>query len=249
LKLIVNRKRVAVSELLGTLIMVAITLVAGAAVFGWINGQAGTSENAYGASVANNVNFLKERFVPVTQTFSASPSGGACSTVGGTNPHYYCNLLSFWVYNAGQITFRMYTVKIQNLTDIPSGLGACSTAGGCPLNILFFAGSTTSCATANPQNCGFIVYNKAGTAAVCTDAAAWATTGLSPYQPGFYQNGAVPASLAQGQLTANPYQITMPTTSSCAAGGNQYLYDGLAYTLTFTGLYGNTFTTTVTVNG
>ena len=242
------RKRRAISELMGTLIMVTITLVAGAAVFGWINGQANSSETAYGASVASNINFLRERFVPVTQSFSG-PAGAACSTVGGSSPHYYCNLFNFWVYNAGQITFQMYTVRIQNLTDIPNGLGACSTSGGCPLNILFFAGSSASCAASNPQTCGFIVYNKAGTSAVCTDTAAWTNSGAAPNQPGFYQNGAIPPTLAQGQLTSNPYQITMPTSSSCAAGGNQYLYDGLAYTLTFTGLYGNTVSTTVTVNG
>ena len=94
----------AVSELVGTLIMVAITLVAGAAVFGWINGQATTSETAYGASVANNVNFLRERFVIVATNFTntASPcSGIKCfSTLG------------VYLYNNGQLTVNISRITI-----------------------------------------------------------------------------------------------------------------------------------------
>ena len=95
MKLIVNWRRVAVSELVGTLIMVAITLIAGAAVFGWVNGQAGNSESAYGASVANNVNFLRERFVIVATNFTS------CS---GSSPSRTCTTLGVYLYNSGQLT-------------------------------------------------------------------------------------------------------------------------------------------------
>jgi flagellin-like protein len=250
LKISMRKRRRGLSELMGTLIMVTITLIAGAAVFGWINGQANSSETAYGVSVANNINFLHERFVVVTQSFSASPPQNpsiACSTVGGANPHYYCTLLTFWVYNSGQVGFNLYSVRIQNLSDIPNGFGICATSGGCPLNVLFFPASSSACSS-NPQTCGFVVFNKAGTSQICYDAAAFTTAG-SIYQPGFYQNGLPPTTLAQGLLTPNPYEITMPTASTCPGGGAQYLYDGLAYTLTFTGLYGNSLSTTVTVNG
>jgi flagellin-like protein len=97
-----HKKRVAVSELVGTLIMVAITLVAGAAVFGWVNGQAGSSENAYGQSVANNVNFLNERFSPVAVTFQ-----------GGTSAN-------FSIYNSGSVSFTLYSVQVQSLNSVPS---------------------------------------------------------------------------------------------------------------------------------
>jgi hypothetical protein len=40
----------------------------------------------------------------------------------------------------------------------------------------------------------------------------------------------------------------MPTSVTCPAGA-MYLYDGLTYTVTFTGLYGNTFHTTLMVVG
>lgn len=233
---------------MGTLIMVTITLIAGAAVFGWINGQANSSETAYGASVANNINFLRERFVIVTQSFAASPpsTSSACSTVGGTSPNYECTLLTFWPYNAGQITFTLYSVRIQNLTDMPA-----SAVNKNPLNAVFYAGTSTAC-SASAQNCGFVEYNKAGTAAICSQVSAWSAIS---FQPGFYtfQSPAtyvLPASLSIGQLTSNPYEITMPNSVTCSGVGAQYyLYDGITYILTFTGLFGNTISTTVAVNG
>jgi len=248
LKLIVNRRRVGVSELLGTLIMVAITLIAGAAVFGWINGQAGTSENAYGASVANNVNFLRERFVIVAQSFAASPpsTGLACSTVGGSSPNYECTLVTFWPYNSGQVQFTLFSVRIQNLTDMPASAGNKN-----PLNVVFYPGSSSGCSGPS-QTCGFVEYNKPGTSAICTLTSAWSSTNLDR---GFYEFQSpityiTATTLSQSQLTPYPFEITMPTAADCSAGGAQYfLYDGLSYVITFTGLFGNTFTTTVAVNG
>ena len=233
---------------MGTLIMVTITLIAGAAVFGWINGQANSSETAYGASVANNINFLRERFVIVTQSFAASPpsTSSACSTVGGTSPNYECTLLTFWPYNAGQITFTLYSVRIQNLTDMPA-----SATNKNPLNAVFYPGTSTACST-TAQTCGFVEYNKAGTTAICQVVTAWSAI---TQQPGFYlfqspNTYNLPTTLPQGQLTTYPYELTMPTSSTCSGAGAQYyLYDGISYVLTFTGLYGNTISTTVAVNG
>jgi len=233
LKLSLKRRRVAVSEIIGTLIMIAITLVAGAAVFGFVNGQAKNAEGAYGASVANNVNFLRERFSPVSQLFTGS-GGGACS--GGTAPYYQCLGASFWIYNNGAIAFTLGTIQIKNLTDIPA-----SAANPNPLNIVFY----TVCSTSS-SSCGFIAYNKAGSTTICSSNAALPTLN------GFYQKisgvNSVPATLALNTLSSNPYQITMPTTATCSAGA-QYLYDTVAYVFTFTGLYGNVYQTTLTVNG
>jgi len=220
--------------------MLAVTLIAGSAVFGWINGQAASSESAYGQSVANNVNFLNERFVVLTETFSGAGTGGACG--GGTSPNYQCTGASFWIYNTGQVGFTLLTLRIKNLTDIPK-----SAANPNPLNILFYAASTTGCA-ATSQTCGFVAYSQAGT--LCSSTVQFNPATL---QPGFYQtisgNPTPPIQpLLRGQLSVNPYQVTMPTALTCSAGV-MYLYDGIAYTFTFTGLYGSSFSTTVTVNG
>ena len=223
-----SKKRRAVSEIMGTLIMVTITLIAGAAVFGWINGQASNSESAYGQSVANNVNFLKERFVVVTQSFGTSPSGSACS-----GSPVQCSLMTFWLYNSGQVDFTLYSVRVKSLSSAN------------PLDILFYAGTSAGCAT-GAQNCGFVAFDPTGTTQICSDTAAW--SGLS-YQPGFYQSTTSPYTSTVGQgVLSSPFHVTMPDATTCSAGA-QYLYDGVAYALTFTGLYGNTYSTTVTVNG
>ena len=222
-----KRKRVAVSELIGTLVMVAITLVAGAAAFGYIENQAKVSEGAYGQSVANNVNYLRESFVVVSQTFSGTGAGNHCA--GGTPPNLQCTGAGFWLFNNGEIGFTLYSIQIKSTPLNPN------------LNIIFY-----SVCTVTSQYCGFYSYNSAGTL-ICSSQA------VLPTLNGFYQSTGpstffAPLVLSQSQLSTNAYQITMPTGSTCSAGA-QYLLDGLAYIVTFTGLYGNTFQTTLTVEG
>lgn len=102
MKLRGNRKRPGIAEIMGTLIMVAITLIAGSAVFGWIDGQAGSSENAYGQSVANNVNFLRESYsIVATQVLGCS--GGACTT------------LNLTLYNRGEVSLSVSSITIDTL--------------------------------------------------------------------------------------------------------------------------------------
>jgi flagellin-like protein len=232
-----NARRRAISDLFGSLLMIAITLIAGVAAFGWINSQAATSERAYGNSVGNNINLLNERFTVVTQTFYGG-GGGACS--GGTSPNFQCTGASFWIFNNGQAAFNLSTVQLRNLTDIPS-----TAANPNPVNIIFYAVSNTGCAS-GAQTCGFAAYNKAGTSQICSN------TQALPVISGFYQNNGVsnivPPLLLQNQLSNRPYQITMPTAATCTAGA-QYLYDGITYTFTFNGLYGNSVPVTVTVSG
>ncbi len=65
--------------------MIAITLVAGAAIFGFVNGQSSNSAQAVGNSAAQNINFLNEKEVVLT----ASNQGGSKANV--------------YVYNSGSI--------------------------------------------------------------------------------------------------------------------------------------------------
>lgn len=113
MKLVSGRRRVAVSDIIGTLIMVAITLVAGAAVFGFVNGQAGNSENQYGQAVANNVNYLREHFVIVNTQFSG------CAPAGGNR---YCNQVAVSLYNNGNVGLTPKSFTLINTTKTsPSG--------------------------------------------------------------------------------------------------------------------------------
>jgi len=63
--------------------MIAITLVAGTAVFGYVRGQANVSELAYGQNVGGTLNFLQERFVIPLVSYSS-------------------NSVTVYVYNNGQ---------------------------------------------------------------------------------------------------------------------------------------------------
>jgi len=105
------RRRRALSELVGTLLMVGITLVAGFAIFGFVNGQAGVSENQYGESVANNVNYLRENFVLVNVQFSYN--GAACSLSGG---QHYCNQVAVSIYNNGAVTLNIKQIVLDTLS-------------------------------------------------------------------------------------------------------------------------------------
>ena len=125
-----NRKRRAISELVGTLLMVAITLVAGAAAFSWVNGQASTSENAYGQNAAAGVNYLQEHFAPVTETFTCT--SGACTAA------------NIWIFNNGRVPFTLSTLQIQ--TAATCQIGPCSYY----LNVVFTStGYTTTTPSAS----------------------------------------------------------------------------------------------------
>jgi len=97
--------------------MVAVTLIAGTAVFGFVNGQAGSSSAQYGKSVANNVNYLSEHFVVVGVQF-ASSTGGSCGTAGG---HTYCSQVSVSIYNNGAVDLTIKEVLLKNVSSISAG--------------------------------------------------------------------------------------------------------------------------------
>jgi len=156
LKRKLSRKRVAVSELIGTLLMVAITLIAGAAAFGWVNGQAKTSEIAYGQNAAAGVNYLQEHFAPIASTFTGT-GGGACS--GSPDA---CTVANFWIFNNGRVSFTLSTLQIQSACT-PNNPPQCYY-----LNIIY-----TSPTTSQPSGT-FTAYNSAG-----------ASLGCTPNTPGF----------------------------------------------------------------
>src|SRR2546428_8125894 len=89
----VNRRRRGVSELTGTLMTMAITLIAGSAVFGYVRNQANVSELAYGQNVGGTLNYLQERFVIPLVSFSP-------------------NSVTIYLYNNGQIPDQFTQLEI-----------------------------------------------------------------------------------------------------------------------------------------
>lgn len=231
------RKR-AISELFATLLMVVVTLIAGAAVLGWVNGQAGSSERAYGNSAANNINYLNERFAVESQIFSGTGASGQCS--GGTPPYTQCTGASFYLYNDGSLNFTLYSIQVV------------STNSNYPLNIVFYSACATSGSCSNPSSNSREVVTAPSPCTVaspCNPPIVTAGGGSPP--TGFYLASGykVVPSLSVNTLSTGahgPYQITLPAPAST---GQLYMYDTVAYSITFTGLYGNTVQETLTANG
>ncbi len=100
------RRRHGLSEVMAAVITIAITVIAGAALFGFINGQAASSENSLGVANAANVNFLNERFVVAQVVYDAYPS---------------TNEMTVYFYNSGQVTDNFASIVVfagQNGMDI-----------------------------------------------------------------------------------------------------------------------------------
>ncbi len=70
-----------------------MTMVAGAAIFTYVNGQAGTASQAYGQAVGTNVNYLNEKFAIVDMTFGS-------------------NSVTVWIYNEGQETLGLLQIRL-----------------------------------------------------------------------------------------------------------------------------------------
>lgn len=92
-----SRKRKGLSELISTLLLVAMTLVAGVAIFGFVNTQAGVSELAYAQSVGASESFLQERFVASLVSYTSSS-------------------ITVYIYTNGQIPSQFAQIEVYGPT-------------------------------------------------------------------------------------------------------------------------------------
>ena len=92
-------RRRGVSEIVATLLAIAITIIAGAAVFGFVNGQAATTERQYGSSVGVTVNYLQEQFSVVDMSYTSSSQ------------------VALYIYNYGRTAFSPVEVILYNATQ------------------------------------------------------------------------------------------------------------------------------------
>jgi flagellin-like protein len=216
-----ERKRRAISEILGTLLMVGITLVAGAAVFGWANGQAGASEQALGQSAANQANYYHESFVVVSIQFSynSGTSTGACKATGGNT---WCDQVSVAVYNNGQVGLTIQSIVLANASS--------TSASGSSVPLLRVTFGLTSAAAgaynAPSYTCG-------------------TTNGPPPTVSENLLQSGVSEPIAKQSSPPTLFTFTLP--SSCPT--NSGILDGALYSVQLVGLYGNTVTSEVTANG
>ena len=103
------RKKRGISELTATVLTMAVTLVAGFSAFGYINTQAGVTENRYGQAVGGTVQYLEERFVVAQFAFSSSA-------------------VSVYLFNNGRITLQIAQVEVYD--SAKSSIDVMYTAAG-----------------------------------------------------------------------------------------------------------------------
>jgi flagellin-like protein len=95
-----RRRRVscrAASEVLGTILLVALTIAVGFAAWAWIRSSAIKSESGYNSEISGNINQLNERFVIINANFSTQT-------------------VSVWFYDEGSTTITVNTLLISNST-------------------------------------------------------------------------------------------------------------------------------------
>lgn len=88
--------RLGVSEVIGTLLTIAITLIAGAATWSYANSQAGVSETALLNSSLTSNNFLNEQFKVIGLTFASTTQ------------------VTFWAYNVGSVPLQFLSVRVSD---------------------------------------------------------------------------------------------------------------------------------------
>lgn len=89
-----SRRRVALSDAVGAILSMAITVIAGTALFGYVNNQARVSELNYAESIGATNNYLAENFKVIDLYFATSSQ------------------LGFWVYNTGKTNFQPFSVRL-----------------------------------------------------------------------------------------------------------------------------------------
>lgn len=241
-KVTASRRRVGLSELMGSLLMIALTLVAGAAVFGWVDSQAGVSEGALGAQAASQANYFRESFVNVGVQFYYNNSG-AVSGCKYFDPNTYCNEFTVYVYNNGAVPLTIESVAIYNSTYLYGS--------GSPVPLLSVSYSLTKEIAAHGSTPARSEYTTgSGSASYTCGAVTSLSSSSRSYVTTFNEPASTTGSLISqpvAEQSAPPTAYTFTLPSVCAL--SQSIVDGASYTIQLVGLYGNSVTTEVTANG
>jgi len=117
------------------MLAIAMTLIAGAAAWGFVRSQAGNSEGALQSNAVATNNLLSEHFGITTMYF-----GAVTSTTATT----------FWVYNTGSLTFQIASVRVYDSAGLINLLYSSTGTGGSKTDYVYDLKSnlSTQCKTA-----------------------------------------------------------------------------------------------------
>lgn len=107
-----------------------MTVIAGAAIFGYVNGQAGVASQAYGQSVGNSIQYLEEKYTVIDISWPSSTSAAV------------------WIYNTGKIQLNLIQVRLYDSAGLVNLLYNYSLISGTETNRVHDLRSTS------PGHCG-----------------------------------------------------------------------------------------------
>jgi hypothetical protein len=117
---------------MAAVITIAITLLAGSALFGYVNSEASVSENSLGQANAANVNYLDERFVVTDMSFGS-------------------NSVFLYLYNNGNVTLNLSEIVMYDAAGNDPGNGATNS-----LYVVFSTAPATGTTPTVPTSCGTV---------------------------------------------------------------------------------------------
>lgn len=123
-------KRQGISELVGSILAIAITLIAGAAVFGYVNTQANVTEKQLGTGVGGTVNYLQERFAVVDLYFVSSSQ---VTVYFYNNGNIALSPVEMILYNSGRTLYLTYSASTVAYTTPGCGSFTATTSNENPL--------------------------------------------------------------------------------------------------------------------
>ncbi len=95
-----KRSKLAISAVIGSVMMIGVTLAVGFAAWAWASGAASSSEKSFGNSVSCNMNYLNEHFSIINVNYT-SPSS-----------------VTVWFYNYGNTSVYIKEIIASNITSI-----------------------------------------------------------------------------------------------------------------------------------
>lgn len=101
-ELVKRRRRRAASEVIGSIILMGVTLAVGFAVWAWASNAAVASEKSFGNSINTNTSCLGMTYVGIDANFSSSTSSS----------------VTMWYYNNGNGEINIKSVIVSNSTWI-----------------------------------------------------------------------------------------------------------------------------------
>ena len=105
MKLRHGARRLGISEIVGSLLAIAITIIAGAGVFGYVNSQAKASESQYGSAAGATYNYLQEQFTVVDMSFT---SGSQVTLYIYDYGNIAVSPVQVIIYDSAQATYLAY---------------------------------------------------------------------------------------------------------------------------------------------